>query len=116
LKAIEALQEYIRSSVDDTSATKYVKVIKEIYYSSGIDGVLNWLIEINPKDYLSNVTWYALLGKNDQALGCLEKVSENPPVGFCKINNNYNYNSLRSDLRFQVIIKKMGLSDYQISN
>jgi len=116
LKAIEALQEYIRSGVDDTSATKYVKAIKEIYYSSGIDGILNWLIEINPKDFLSNLTWYALLGKMDQALGCLEKVSENPPVGFCKINNNYNYNSLRSDPRFQAVIKEMGLSDYQVPN
>jgi len=49
-----------------------------------IDGILNWLIEINPKDYLSNVTWYALLGKKDQALDCLEQVSENPRFNFSK--------------------------------
>jgi TolB-like protein/tetratricopeptide (TPR) repeat protein len=116
LKAIEALQEYIRWGVDDTLATKYVEVIREIYDSSGIDGILNWLIEINPKDYLSNVTWYALLGKKDKALDCLEEVSENPPVQFFKINNNYNYNSLRSDPRFQAIILKMGLADYQVPN
>jgi TolB-like protein/Tfp pilus assembly protein PilF len=116
LKAIEALQEYIRRNFDDTTATKYVREAREIYDSSGMDGTLNWFIERSPNAYSRNATLYAMLGKKDLALDCLEKASENPWLQFFKINNNYDYNFLRSEPRFQTIIKKMVLSDYQVPN
>jgi TolB-like protein/Tfp pilus assembly protein PilF len=114
-KAFEAVQKYFESS-SDTLAPKYVKITKEIYDSSGIDGILKWEIERIPKDYYHNARWYVMLGKKDQALDCLEKVSENPPIQFFRINNDYDFSSLHSEPRFQAIIKKMGLSDYQVPN
>ena len=118
VKALEALQKYIIRNFDNTSATKYVKEAREIYDSSGMDNLLNWFIDstISPNAFLSKAQWYALLGKKDQALGFLEKVSENPTPQFFLINNNFDYNFLRSEPRFQTIIKKMVLSDYQVPN
>ena len=116
MKAIEALQEYIRRNFDDTTATKYIKEAMEFYNRSGMDGILNWFIESRSNDFFNKSRCYAILGKKDQALDCLEEINENPPIAFSKINNNYDFNSLRSNPRFQAIIKKMGLSDYQIPN
>ena len=116
LKAIEVLQESIRRNFDDTSTTKYVKMAREIFDSSGMVGLLNWFIKQNPNAFSSNAQWYAMLGKKDQAIGCLEKVSENPPLQFFRINNYYDFNSLHSESKFQAIIKKMGLLDYQNSD
>jgi TolB-like protein len=118
LKSLESLREYIRRHVNDTVATKYLKKISEIYDSSGIDGILNWLIEISPKNYGSNSIYYALLGKNDLALDCLVKAYENLSYLYkpFMINNDYEFISLHSEPRFQVIIKKMGLLDYQVPN
>jgi len=42
----------------------------------------------------------------------LEKAFENPPPGFANINNDPDLDNLRSEPRFQAIIKKMGLSEY----
>lgn len=117
LDALESLQKHIIRNFD-TLAPKYVKMAKEIYDSSGIEGILNKLIESSSSfSYVSlnqnKATYYVMLGKKDLALDCLEKLSENPPYAFFRINNDYDFSLLHSEPRFQAIIKKMGLSEYQ---
>jgi tetratricopeptide (TPR) repeat protein len=115
-KAFEALQKYIESS-SDTLAPKYIKMVKDIYDSTGIDGILKWATESNPKNYYYNARWYVMLGKKDLALDCLGKYCETTSsIQNFRINNDYDFSSLHSEPRFQVIIKKMGLSDYQVPN
>jgi TolB-like protein/Tfp pilus assembly protein PilF len=114
MKAVEVLQKALYM---DTLKVINSNTVKDVYNKSGIDGLWNWLIELELKkskpspSTLSNR--YAKLGKNEEALFWLGKASENPPPGFSGINNNPDYDNLRSEPRFQAIIKKMGLSEYQ---
>jgi len=119
-KALESLQQYFILSFD-TLAPKYLTLTKNTFDSSGVTGVLNLLIEsdknsTSPYSFWSSARLYAMLGKKDLALDYLEKAFENPPLEFFRINNEYDFQSLHSEQRFQKIIKKMGLSDYQKSN
>lgn len=118
-KALESLQQYVILS-SDTLAPKYLKLVNDTFDSSGVKGLMNLLIELSKKSTSSHSYWfsarrYAMLGKKDHALDYLEKAFENPPLEFFRINNEYDFNSLHSEQRFQKIIKKMGLSDYQKS-
>jgi hypothetical protein len=67
----------------------------------------------NPLSLAEN---YAKIGKKENALNWLEKASENPPSTFPRINNNPDFDNIRSEPRFKAILKKMGLSDYQVPN
>ena len=115
LKAVEELQKVF---IMDSLSAKYVNAVKEYYTQSGIDGIFDLLIELelkkeNPHPY-DLARWYSIINKKKDALDWLEKAMENPPSGFAGINNLYDFNNLRSEPRFQTLIKKMGLSDYQI--
>ena len=113
LKALEALQKYLYM---DTLKVTSSNVVKDVYDRSGINGLWNWLIESELKKSNPNLlilaSNYAIIGKKEEALDWLEKVFENPPPGFADINNDPDLDNLRSEPRFQAIIKKMGLSEY----
>ena len=120
LKAVEVLQKIM---LNDSFAAKNAGTIKTVYNSSGITGIFNWLIEVQHKKASSVfglretsfdfARWYAMLHKDEEALNWLEKALENNPPGICIINNNPDFDNMRLEPRFQDIIKKMGLSDYQ---
>jgi TolB-like protein len=108
VKAIEALQKAFSG---DTLT------IKEVYNKSGINGIKNWLIErelnkSNPSSLFIAGT-YAWLGKKEEALNWLDKAFEEKNTGLPAVNNDPIFENLRSEPRFQAIIKKMGLSEYQ---
>jgi TolB-like protein/Tfp pilus assembly protein PilF len=113
LKALEALQSFLYI---DTLKVINKDALKEVYNFSGINGLLNWLIESELKkskpEPLKLAGEYAIIGKNEEALDWLEKEFENPQPGFADINNDADFDNLRSEPRFQSIIKKMGLSAY----
>jgi hypothetical protein len=114
VKAVEALQKAL--DVDSSESG----LIKDVYNKSGINGLLNWLIELelkktNPSSY-SLALWYNMIGKQKDALSWLEKGFANPNPGFAAVNNNPDFENLRSEPIFQNIIKKLGLSKYQKSN
>jgi len=117
-KAIDALQEALLRG--DSLQRKNVQKVKDIFTNSGIKGVREWLIESelrkpNPGPlYLAKK--YVLIGKKEDALYWLEKATENPPSDLPHINNDPVFDKIRSDPRFQAILKKMGLLDYQIPN
>jgi TolB-like protein/class 3 adenylate cyclase len=97
----------------DSSRMEYKEVAEDIYTDTGIDGVYKWWIDLeasrstNPVFIAMN---YALLVENELALDWLAKTS----APYLKVNRVYN-ESLRSDPRFQAMLKKnrslMGLED-----
>jgi TolB-like protein/tetratricopeptide (TPR) repeat protein len=107
VKAVEALQKALPG---DTLT------IKEVYNKSGINGVINWLIETelnkSKPSSLSLAGSYAWLGKKEEALNWLEKALKENISSFPNINNDLGWDNLRSEPRFKTIIKKMGLSEY----
>ena len=114
VKALVALQKYLYM---DTLKVTSPNVVKDVYDRAGINGLWNWLIESelkksNPR-LLKLASDYARIGKQEEALVWLEKAFENPPPGFADINNDPDFDNLRSEPRFQAIINKMGLSGYQ---
>jgi tetratricopeptide (TPR) repeat protein len=114
LKAVAQLQQII---LKDSLTIKYVNRVEEAYNKSGINGLIDFLIELelkktHPNPY-SLAKWYSILNKKEEACNWLEKTMENPPSSFAAINNFTDFDNLRSEPRFQAIIKKMGLSEYQ---
>jgi len=105
LKAVEALQK----AIPDKALT-----IKEVYNKSGIKGILNWLLEGESNKTKPNPFYlagnYSQQGKKDEALSYLEKALKENLTYFPGINNDPNFDNLRSEPRFQAIIKKW---DYQ---
>ena len=108
LKAIEALQKVMPG---DTL------IIKEVYNKSGINGIFNWFIESGVSKstnyFRSLAILYTILGKKEEELSWLEKALKENLTSLPEINNNSDFDNLRSEPRFQAIIKKMGLSEYK---
>ncbi|MGE5419219.1 MAG: hypothetical protein ACM3UT_03490 [Chloroflexota bacterium] len=113
LKAFESLQESLSFNSEKSMAARNMKWAKEIYDSAGFDGILYKLIEAFPENYYTNATRYSKLGKKDEAIRCLENAYKNHTPAFFRINCCYDFNFLRSDPRFQALLEKIGLADYQ---
>ncbi len=120
IKAVEALQEIM---LLDTLTAKNATLVKEVYGKSGINGLLNLLIELGLKESISSqyillsssyflAEWYAMLGKKEEALGWLEKALEENDTNILRINCNPDFDILRSEPRFVALIEKMGLLEY----
>ena len=107
LKAIEALQKLIPGNAS---------TIKEVYYKSGINGIFNYLIK--SEDYKSTsyfrslASLYTKLYKKEEELSWLEKALNENLTNLPEINNIPDFDNVRSEPRFQAIIKKMRLSEY----
>ena len=116
LKAVEVLEKLLLMS-SDTLVAKNAIFLKDEYNKSGIDGLWNWLIELELKrktpDPLSLARDFAQVGKKEEALYWLEKYFETRSSGVPRINNSPYLETLRSEPKFQAIIAKMGLSKYQ---
>ena len=117
LKAVEILQKIMLRS-NDTLIVKKAPLVKEIYSKSGRSGLWNFMLEDALKESTTYpfgiATNYARVGKKEEALDWLEKYFESRPLILPRINNEPELEILRSEPRFQAIIEKMGLSDYQI--
>jgi TolB-like protein len=115
LRAIDALQEALLR--EDSIKKKDAPLVKSVYAKSGIKGVWEWLIELELKepnpDALFLAKLHAIVGKNEVSLNWLEKAFENPSSDFPRINNSPDWDNVRLEPRFQAIIKKMGLTEYQ---
>ena len=115
LKAVDVLQNFL---LRDTLTAKDAMLAKDIYNRTGINGLWNWLLELELKrstpDPGTLATRYAAVGKKKEALYWLEKYFDSKAINLPRINNNPRFEILRSEPRFQAIINKMGLSEYQI--
>jgi TolB-like protein len=128
LKVVEMLEHILLQS-NDTLSVKSAANMKDIYNRSGINGLLNFELELvrkrYPVDTFSLVkawnlaTTCARAGKKEEAAYWLERLydASNKNLYFRgslpEINNNGEFADIRSEPGFQTIIKKMGLSEYQ---
>jgi tetratricopeptide (TPR) repeat protein len=95
--------------------------IDTIYKQFGIEGVYNWLIEIESKSKNYNTPYYlarkyAFIGEHEKTLELLEKSFEMRVSRLVTINRDPNFKNLRSAPRFKKIVEKMGLDDYMVSD
>jgi tetratricopeptide (TPR) repeat protein len=111
-----AVEELQKALLRDSLMPENMNFVKDVLYKSDMKGILNWAIDFELKDSepspLSLATWYAMLDQREEALKWLEKALEEKIPNIIRINNNPDYDNLRSEPRFQAIIKKMGLSEY----
>jgi len=122
LKAAEALRQFM---LRDTMTMKIANSVIDVYNRAGINGVLNWLIELqlkNPAANLYTAKWYAMLGKKKEALDRLNQALKARLSGIQEINilpdeipriyNSPDFDNLRLEPGFKTIMKKMRLSEY----
>jgi tetratricopeptide (TPR) repeat protein len=113
-KAVDVLNKTLEM---DTNAVTYPDLLTDIWLRSGINGIWNWLIEtelIKSRPSPWNLTfWFLRTGKKDQALDMLERSFREKIIILPTINNNSELDAIRTEPRFQALIIKMGLSDYQ---
>jgi len=112
--AVEIAQKELPGT---TKTTSNPDSVKKVYNESGFKGLLNWLIELElgklkPDPYILAYR-FSLRGDQEEALYWLEKAYDEHYPELPRINNCPDYNFIRSEPRFQALIKKMGLSEYQ---
>jgi TolB-like protein len=112
--ALSALQKELFL---DTLNVNNSNIVLDVYNNSGTNGLWNWIIDSELKTPVPRsvvlASYYAKINKKGEALNWLEKAFEDPPPDLPTINNNLDFDNLRSEPRFQAIIKKIGLSEYQ---
>ena len=110
--------EHIKIFTTDGSSDNYAK-LDMIYYKSGIEGVMDWLINywlIENKNWpISNniriASFYSLLGNPDKALFYLEKSYANLEFILPSIKNDPDFKSIKTDPRFMALLDKMNLGN-----
>ncbi len=102
----------------DSRFHKYGIDLMNVNNKSGYKAALEfWLkAEIENKNPVHIAAWCLLLNRKEEALTWLEKAYEERHSMISSIYNAWPYKTLRSEPRFQAIIKKMGLSEYQSRN
>lgn len=121
-KATEELQTIMRFY---PGGSEYTEEIIDAYRKSGIKGLFTWLIDINinrpfPATGMSGhpfyiAWWYAILGNNEQSVYWLERNMQAKPRLYAYFNliaTNPDFDILRNDPRFLVIIEQIGLTPY----
>ena len=102
----------------DPANHKYIPVVDDIYSKSGIEGLLNWVIDevslVNPSIYSHPYylsVYYAALNKKEKALDWIERGLELRSMWlFHFIKLEPWYDNLRNHPRFIKVMDKMGLS------
>lgn len=111
--ALETIKKFIST---DPSINN--KVLDDIYYKSGIEGLvswfINWMFEHKSEKYINNImtaSFYSIIGDSQNALKVLEKAFEEGDSGMPFIKNNPDFNTIKTEPRFIAILKKMNLAD-----
>jgi len=112
----KALDELQKLFMLNSQTTEYVQLAENVYQKSGLDGLIEWLIEIkivHPQHCFGSLAdLYALAKKKDEALACLEKDLKENKNEICRLINNRNLDILRDDPRFLAMIDELGLTEY----
>jgi len=112
-KAVDLITDVLKRNSENA---QHIENLKEIYRTSGLTGLLKWVIgwEINgnnPDPYLLAI-WHIFMGNKKQALRYLEEAVEKRMVAIPMINNDPDFNILRSDPKYRALIEKMNLGEY----
>ena len=104
---------------------QYAEMIMDAYEEAGINGIFNWLIDINMNNpiplqglngnpyYLA--WWHALSGNKKESIywfGMTLEAERVPTHYFNLIAQNPDFDFLRDDPRFLAVIEKAGLAPY----
>ena len=114
----EAFEAFRQFMIIDEKASIYVEELDHVYKTSGYEGSVIWLIENMDKwtsqDYNYPIyrSWaYARMGNKDKAFEELEKAYEARSPYIISIGVEPAFDTLRSDLRFDELLKKIGLKE-----
>jgi TolB-like protein len=114
VKALDALNKWVKM---DSIALAYPDFLTDIYHRTGMKGIWNWLFELELKKTEPSLLRLAAIslkiGKKKEALDWLEKAVEEKSISLPNIMNNPDFDTIQNELKFQDVINKMGLSDYQ---
>ena len=90
--------------------------MKEAYAKAGWNGFvqarLSELLARSKKDYVPEfilATWYARLGRKEEAFAWLEKAYQARDYRMTQLNVRNDLDSLRSDPRFADLVRRVGL-------
>ena len=115
-EAVEHVKNIV--SIDDSSNIN--KLSDGIYQKSGIEGIITWFINwmiyneqkgnynIPSVNYYS-ASLYAIIGDAQKTIEYLEKGMEIGESNMPRINNNQDFDFIRTDPRFITLLKKMEL-------
>jgi TolB-like protein/AraC-like DNA-binding protein len=108
-------------------STQLTDEIEEAFNKSGIEGLFNWLVNVNINNPVpvAGMTghpyfiawWYAILGDREESIYWLERnmeIQSRLYAYFNLIATNPDFDILRSDPRFIKIIDDIGLTQYNI--
>jgi len=113
---LNALEEVKKAIKMDSSTALEAERVSTLYSNSGINGVINLLIELELQETIPSpyklARLYLMLDQKEEALTCLEKGLENKYKSIALIYNELDFHNLRSEVRFQEMLKKLGLSEY----
>ncbi|MGD0791985.1 MAG: tetratricopeptide repeat protein [Terriglobales bacterium] len=111
-KKDEAIRELFYGEDDSTTRAE----LDEAYRTSGITGLLRESLKLNrqsrmPMGPLELASLHARLGENAEAIGYLQQCvkSRSPGLMFLKVGPDWD--NLRSDPRFQEIVRSVGLPE-----
>ena len=101
-------------------AEELAAALPTLYASSGFGAVkkfalqeqIRLLNEASKRDYISPIalaTNYAVLGEKDKAFEWLEKAYEEHAPGLLDLDLDPDYDSLRTDSRFQNLVRRIKL-------
>jgi TolB-like protein len=121
-KAMSELQAIARTN---PKSVMFTDEIEDAFNKSGIDGLFNWLVNVNINKPVPVVGmtghpffiawWYAILGDREESLYWLQRNMETQYrmyEYFNLIATNPDFDILRSDPRFIKIIDDIGLTQY----
>ena len=111
----EAIDEYQNLLLRDANTEKLVPVIDEIFRNSGINGFLNWLVDVgirlhpeiyNQPYYLT--VCYSLLNEKEKAFEMLKETCELRSARIAMIKEDPGLDNLRADPEFKTFLDKVG--------
>lgn len=122
--ALASLQIMLESR---KATSNYSSQAPTILEESGLDGLINWMIDISTdikqedENLYKELYWirymtelYAIAGKNEKALDLLEEYLSSNSEGdrLVRLLNNRDYMPLRNDQRYKEVVKELNLDKF----
>ncbi len=113
----EAIAEHVKSMTLSGMPAEQIEELRQAYRASGMKGVWQKSLEqllkrAEQSDVapLAKAHAYARVGDKEQALRWLERSVQEREPPLLHINNSPNFEFLRSDPRFQALLRRMRLA------
>jgi TolB-like protein/Tfp pilus assembly protein PilF len=115
-EAVREFKNMISIDRQDSSTQKYVSQVEDTYKKSGIEGVINWLIDegdsLDKEIYnrpFRQAVYNTILGDKEKAMEWLEQAVEMQSPRITAMSFDPVLDPLRNDPRFTKALERMGL-------